>query len=93
MTMTKLVDSKGRVALGSRFANRMVLIDESEPGRIIIMPAVAIPEHEAWLYKNQDALGLVRQGLADAREGRFAEEAPDVAKDAEDDELVEKLAK
>ena len=79
--MTKLVDSKGRVALGSRFAGRMVLIDDSDPNRIVIVPAVAIPEREAWLYQNPEAIDLVRKGLADAREGRFAGEPADFTQD------------
>jgi len=79
---TKLVDSKGRVSVGSRLAGRMVIIDDSDPDHIVITPAVAIPECEAWLYKNKVALELVRKGLEELNEGKFSDSPPDLAKDA-----------
>jgi hypothetical protein len=79
---TKLVDSKGRLMLGSRLAGRMVIIDDSDPAHIVITPAVAIPEKEAWLYKNKVALELVRKGLEELKEGKFSDSPPDLAKDA-----------
>ena len=78
---TKLVDAKGRLMLGNQFAGRMVLIDDSDSERIVITPAVAIPEREAWLYKNEEALRLVRKGLENARARRFCE-PPDLDADA-----------
>jgi hypothetical protein len=60
----------------------MVIIDDSDPDHIIITPAVAIPEREAWLYENPEALRRVREGLRQAREGCFAE-SPDLEADAE----------
>jgi hypothetical protein len=80
---TKTVDTKGRRALGRHFAGQLVLIDDSDPERIIIQKAQAIPAREAWLYQNQKALNLVRQGLADVREGRFSKTPPDLDADAE----------
>ena len=68
--------------LGSRLAGRMVIIDDSDPDHIVITPAVAIPECEAWLYENPEALRRVREGLRQAREGRFVE-PPDLEADAE----------
>jgi hypothetical protein len=79
---TKLIDQKGRLMLGTAFAGRMVIVDDSDPTRIVISPAVAIPECEAWLYENKEALGRVRKGLAQAREGTFSESPPDLDKDA-----------
>ncbi len=64
--------------LGSAFVNRTVLVDDSDPDRIIITPVVAIPEREAWLYKNPEALASVRRGLEQARAGEFVE-PPDLA--------------
>lgn len=80
--ITKLVDAKGRLMLGNRFAGRMVLIDDSDPARVVITPAVAIPEREAWLYKNEEALKRVRKGLEQARERRFSDPSPDLDADA-----------
>jgi ABC-type nitrate/sulfonate/bicarbonate transport system substrate-binding protein len=79
---TKLIDKKGRLMLGAAFAGRMVIVDDSDPEQIVISPAVAIPEREAWLYKNKDALKRVRKGLEQAREGEFSEAPPDLDEDA-----------
>lgn len=79
---TKVVDSKGRVALGSRFVGRTVIIDDSDPDRIVVTPAVVIPEREAWLYRNEKALTSVRQGLAEAKQRRFSKKSPDLGADA-----------
>ncbi len=80
---TKTVDTKGRVTLGAQFAGQTVVIDDSNPTCILIRPVVLIPAAEAWLYKNETALGLVRAGLDDARHGNFAESAPHVEMDLE----------
>ncbi len=85
---TKVVDSKGRIALGSRFVGRTVIVDDSDPERIVITPAVVIPESEAWLYRNKKALNSVRKGLAEAQERRFAKDTPNLD---EDSTLVDEL--
>jgi hypothetical protein len=79
---TKLIDKKGRLMLGTALAGRMVIVDDSDPNQIVISPAVAIPEREAWLYKNKEALSRVRKGLEEAREGDLSESPPDIEKDA-----------
>jgi hypothetical protein len=84
----KIADSKGRIMLGSRFAGQMVLIDDSNPEEIVITPAVAIPAREAWLYKNEKALQMVRRGLEQAASGQFSDRAPDLDADAA---IAEKL--
>jgi hypothetical protein len=78
---TKTIDSKGRLALGSDFAGRLVIVDDANPDKIIITLARAIPEKEAWLYQNEEALGRVRRGLAQARERRFSKTPPDIDAD------------
>jgi hypothetical protein len=78
----KIADSKGRIMLGSHFAGQMVLIDDSNPDEIVITPAVAIPAREAWLYKNEKALQMVRKGLEQAANGEFSDRAPDLDSDA-----------
>ena len=75
--LVKNVDSKGRIALGSAFANSTVLIEEGEGGELIIKRASVIPEREAWLYNNKNALASVRRGLSEAAEGKFAK-GPDL---------------
>jgi hypothetical protein len=82
---TKTVDGRGRITLGPRYANRLVIVREHEDGALEIIPAEAVPAREAWLYKNARALEAVRGGLEEARAGRFAE-APDLEAGSDDDE-------
>ena len=86
---TKTIDSKGRLVLGSHLAGKLVIIDDSDPDRIVITPARAIPEREAWLYQNEEALRRVRRGLAQARQGDLSKSPPDLDADAA---LAAKLA-
>jgi hypothetical protein len=78
----KTVDKKGRLMLGSNFAGRLVIVDDTVPGKVTVSPAVAIPEREAWLYDNEIALRLVRAGLEEARAGEFSKSPPDLKADA-----------
>lgn len=71
MPETKQADARGRVSLGSVFANRTFLVEMSGDC-IVIRPARVIPEREAWLYDNKEALDRVRKGLAQARNQQFA---------------------
>jgi hypothetical protein len=67
----KQADGRGRVSLGSAFANCPFLV-EVTGDRIIMRPARVIPEGEAWLYENERALALVRKGLEESRNRKFA---------------------
>lgn len=78
---TKTLDNKGRITLGAEYAGQTVIVDDSNPGYIIIKPAKVIPTSEAWLYENEVALKQVRRGLKEARSGEFAKNPPDVQKD------------
>jgi hypothetical protein len=80
---TRLADAKGRIMLGSQFAGRMVLVDDSNPAQLILKPAIAIPAADAWLYQNEKALNLVREGLKQAQSGQFSKTPPDLGADAE----------
>ncbi|HEY8750873.1 MAG TPA: hypothetical protein VIM11_23010 [Tepidisphaeraceae bacterium] len=80
-TVTKTADNKGRVVLGSRFANRAVIIEKLNETEIIVKLARVIPEKEAWLYENAQALAAVRTGLAEARAGKVTR-GPDVGVDS-----------
>jgi len=81
--MTKKLDKKGRLTLGNRYAEKTVLVDDSDPTCIKLTPVVHIPENEAWLYENEVALSQVRRGLEQARRGEFSELAPDVKADGD----------
>lgn len=80
---TKQADSKGRVTLGPEFANKTLIIEEIEPGVLLVLSAVVIPEREAWLYSNNDALSAVHAGLEQAKAGQFSTSPPDLEADAE----------
>lgn len=75
---TKTLDSKGRIALGKEFANRTAIVQYQGDGEILIRLARIIPEKEAWLYENEQALTLVRQGLKEAQGLDFSANPPDL---------------
>ncbi len=64
-------DAKKRVVLpGTAKEGVTYHIYENNLGKIVLDPQVFIPASEAWLYKNQEALAMVRRGLKDAAGGR-----------------------
>ncbi|MGH8211283.1 MAG: hypothetical protein ACREU6_17135 [Steroidobacteraceae bacterium] len=76
--LAKNVDSKGRLTLGAAFANRTVIVEERGAGEVLIKLARVIPDQEAWLYDNEEALDSVRRGLQQAAARRFAKKGPDL---------------
>lgn len=79
---TKVADSKGRIALGAKFANKQVIIKEVDQTEVRIIAAAVIPEREVWLFKNQTALQSVQRGLKQAAAGSFSKRAPKIEDDA-----------
>jgi hypothetical protein len=75
--VTKMVDGKGRVSLGKEFAGRLVIIKELQEGTVQITRAEAVPEREAWLHKNPDALRAVVEGIEQAHAGQLTD-GPDL---------------
>ena len=86
---TKTTDSKGRLTLGERFANRTVIVEEVDETEVRVTLARVVPEREMWLYENDAAIAAVRRGLAEAKRGDLTAAEPDVAADAT---LTAKLA-
>ncbi len=72
MFQPRKIDSKGRVMLGAEYSGAIVLIEKKEDGDIVIHLAEVIPQKEAWLYKNKEALASVLKGLEQAKKGQFA---------------------
>ncbi|MFL6247889.1 MAG: hypothetical protein ACJ74H_17840 [Thermoanaerobaculia bacterium] len=65
-------DSRKRIALGRALedlGDASFNVYRDADGRIILDPQVTIPASEAWLFRNQKAIGSVRRGLAEAAEG------------------------
>jgi uncharacterized membrane protein (DUF4010 family) len=81
--MTKVLDSKGRLALGADMAGRTVLVQVLDNQDILITPAAVIPERELWLYRNEAALSIVQQGLQEARDSQRSPTPPDLTADSE----------
>ncbi len=74
----KTTDAKGRVTLGGHFANRAVIVEQQGDDAVIVRLARVIPEREAWLYENPQALVAVRLGLNQALKGKVAKNSPDL---------------
>jgi hypothetical protein len=85
---TKTADSKGRVSLGSRFANQTVIVEDVDSTEVRVTLAQVVPQREIWLHKNPEAKASVLRGLAQAKAGKKAKSSPDLAHDAR---LVEQL--
>ncbi len=63
-------DGKGRITLGRLMDGiSSVRVSVEDDGRIILEPFQEIPQREAWLYENRDALESVRNGLRQVAEG------------------------
>ncbi|MDA3949454.1 MAG: hypothetical protein PF508_09515 [Spirochaeta sp.] len=63
-------DGKGRITLGKLLDGvSSVRVSVEEDGRIILEPFQEIPQREAWLYENREALNNVRTGLRQVAEG------------------------
>jgi ABC-type nitrate/sulfonate/bicarbonate transport system substrate-binding protein len=70
--MLLTIDSRKRVPLGRLLPNDNVSLFNASvvDGRIILEPMRAVPDREAWLYDNPEALASVLQGLKEAGEGK-----------------------
>ena len=77
-SLHKSADGKGRVTLGSQFANRSVIVEHRSESEVVVRLARVIPEAESWLYENPKALASVRRGLDQARKRKVARTPPDL---------------
>lgn len=74
-------DSRGRIYLGSEVSSKLYRALTNDLGQILLEPVVTIPEREAWLFKNSEALEAVEQGLQESAMdkgeylGSFAEDS------------------
>lgn len=63
-------DSRGRIAIGSVAMSEQYRVSRNSHGQILLTPVVQIPEHEAWVWANRDAIESIRRGVEDAAAGR-----------------------
>lgn len=74
----KQLDSKDRItlggklkkAIGSKMAVEGFQVFVGRDGDILLRPAVSIPAREAWVFKNPEVIGAIREGLEDIKNGR-----------------------
>ncbi len=81
-TITRNTDTKGRITLPKGFADHLVIIEQIDEFEVRIRKAHAIPENEAWLWKNDLAASKVMRGLAEAKSGEFVD-GPNLDTDAD----------
>ena len=82
---TRPLDSKHRITVGGKLQKLMsgkMKIDSyqvfiGKEGDILLRPAVSVPSNEAWVYRNPEVIGKIRQGLKEAAEGKI-EKADDL---------------
>ncbi len=67
---TSSSDAKGRLVLGTAYANKMFRVSEQPDGNLLLEPVVTVHEREAWLYQNPDALASLRKGIEESKKGR-----------------------
>lgn len=79
-------DSKGRITLGvlAKGVSSFV-VSKQDDGRLTLEPYKEIPAREAWVFESPEAIGKVRQGLADAAAGRLRNRG-DFSRYAEDED-------
>ena len=62
-------DSRGRVNIGVATKDKSYRVLQNAEGEILMVPVVAIPERELWLYQNSEAMAAVKQGITEAEAG------------------------
>ena len=75
---TRPLDSKHRITVGGKLqkliAGKMKIdsyqVFIGKEGDILLRPAVSVPSNEAWVYRNPEVIGKIRQGLKEAAEGK-----------------------
>lgn len=85
INFTRTTDTKGRVNLGSRFANVTFIIKQgSDATELILTASSVIPNREMWLHQNPEALTSVMLGLQQIASGEVSESPPDIDADCQE---------
>jgi hypothetical protein len=79
---TKTADGKGRISLGSRFANQTVIVEDVDDTEVRITLAEVVPQREVWLHKNPRAKAAVLRELKQAKSRETAKSPPDLKADS-----------
>jgi hypothetical protein len=74
VSLAKAVDHLNKILhriYGEEKASELrFVIYSNDIGQILLSPEIGVPLHEAWLYKNPEALASVRKGLQQAAQGK-----------------------
>ena len=58
-------DARGRISLKGLFDNAdSFRAEKLDDGSILLTPFVEVPQREAWIYKNPEALSKLKKGLS-----------------------------
>jgi len=71
-------DARGRISLGTQCSNRHYRILMNTSGELLLVPMVAIPEPELWVFQNPSVRESLKRGLAEASTENLAEEPVDL---------------
>ena len=63
------VDSKGRLTLGSWAVGKTFQVEQTGEGEYRLTAMMMVPEREAWLFNNAEALSMVKDGLQQSARG------------------------
>lgn len=71
-TQTVSTDNKGRLNLGAKFARKEFKVTARADGTLILEPSVTVvvPEREAWLFTNPEAMASLKRGIEQAKAGK-----------------------
>ena len=72
----KTADSKGRIAFGPDFANKMFIVDRVDETEFRVIAASVIPDRELWIYQDKEKLASLELGLAQAKARKFSKKPP-----------------
>ena len=71
MAKTIKADAKGRVTLGAESAGREFVVIQTKTGfRMEAVKTITVPEDEAWLWQNPEALAMVMEGIEQSKNGK-----------------------
>jgi len=65
-----VADARGRVNLGSDAVGKTFAVNRTADGEFSLVPMIAVPEREAWLWQNGAARASFETGLEQARTGQ-----------------------
>jgi hypothetical protein len=80
-------DARGRITVGNEVSEKQFRVLMNGEGQILLDPVVVIPEREAWLLNNPQAVMAIHRGVEQSRRGEVHDLGSFASHlDADDDE-------